>query len=152
MANGTDVGIGGLFVYEVAMENPFTIPLAVRFRDIDAMGHVNNAVYATYLEQARAEYYRQVIHTPLDEVATVLVNLEIDYRQPIHLGDDVTVAMRVTELGKSSIVMGYELRANSEVGATAETVQVVIDSGTERSVPIPDEWRERIEQDRKQRA
>ena len=152
VTSGTDVGLGFLFVNEVAMENPFTIPMAVRFRDIDAMGHVNNTVYATYLEQVRAEYYRQVIHTPLDKVATVLVNLEIDYRQPIHLGDDVTVAMCVTDLGESSIVMGYELRANGEVGATAETVQVVIDDETERSVPIPDEWRERIEQDREQRA
>lgn len=134
------------------MENSFTIPMVVRFRDIDAVGHVNNSVYATYLEQARAEYYRQVIHTPLDKVPTVLVHLEIDYRRPINLGDDVTVAMRVTNLGESSIVMGYELHANGDVRATAETVQVVIDTETERSVPIPDEWRERIEQDREQRT
>jgi acyl-CoA thioester hydrolase len=133
------------------MENPFTIPMMVRFRDIDTMGHVNNAVYATYLEQARAEYYRQVIGTPLDEVPTVLAHLELDYRQPINLADDVIVAMRVTDLGESSLVMDYELRADSTVAATAETIQVVIDFETERSVPIPDEWRERIDQHRKAR-
>jgi acyl-CoA thioester hydrolase len=133
------------------MDNPFTIPMMVRFCDLDAMGHVNNAVYATYLEQARTEYYRQVIGTPLDEVPTVLAHLELDYRQPINLADDVTVAMRVTSLGESSLVMDYELRTDSNVAATAETIQVVIDFETERSVPIPNEWRERIDRHREVR-
>lgn len=62
------------------MENPFTLPIEVRFRDLDVMGHLNNAVYASYLEQARAEYFQSVLASPLDEVPTVLVHLEVDYR------------------------------------------------------------------------
>lgn len=115
------------------------------------MGHVNNAVYASYLEQARAEYFQSVLGTPLDEIPTVLVHLEIDYRRPIALGDTVTVAMCVTDLGESSLGMEYELCAEGDVAATAETVQVVIDFETERSVSIPDEWRESIDQHREKR-
>lgn len=59
--------------------------------------------------------------------------------------------MCVTDLGESSIVMDYELSAEDDVAATAETVQVVIDFETERAVPIPDEWRERINQHREKR-
>lgn len=133
------------------MENPFTIPIDVRFRDIDAMGHVNNAVYASYLEQARAQYYDEVIGEGLDEVHTVLAHLEIDFHEPINLGEDVTVRMRTTDIGGSSLSMEYEIAAAGSVLASGETVQVVFDPETGESRPVPDEWRERINRDRERR-
>lgn len=133
------------------MENQFTIPIEVRFRDIDAMGHVNNAVYSSYLEQARARYYDQVINEALDEVNTVLAHIEIDFQEPINLGEEVTVHMRTTDIGDSSITMEYEIIAAGSVVASGETVQVVFDPETGESSPVPDEWRERINLDRKRR-
>ena len=130
------------------MDDPFTVPVEVRFRDIDSMGHVNNAVYATYLEQARSHYYSDIIGIRLDRVRTVLARMEIEYRRPIDLGEETTVALWTSELGESSIDMAYELRAGGEIAAVAETVQVVVDEGGTEARPIPDEWRDRIERHR----
>jgi acyl-CoA thioester hydrolase len=123
----------------------FLADVNVRFRDIDAMGHVNNAVYATYLEEARTAYFEEVLDVALSDVDTVLANVELEFRRPVELGNDVTVAVRVPELGRSSIPMEYEVRADGEVAATGEAVQVAVNRDSRESRPIPDEWRERIE-------
>ena len=123
----------------------FVADVDVRFRDIDAMGHVNNAVYATYLEEARTAYFDEVLDASLADVDTVLANVSLEFRRPVELGDDVTVGVRVPELGRSSIPMEYEVRADGEIAATGEAVQVAVDGETGESRPIPDEWREKIE-------
>jgi acyl-CoA thioester hydrolase len=122
----------------------YTTELDVRFRDLDAMGHVNNAVYATYLEQARADYYADVVDVSLSAVDTVLVNLSIAYQRPVTAEETVTVAFGVGNLGESSIPMEYEVRTEEGVAATAETVQIVFDRETGESRSIPQEWRDRI--------
>ena len=119
--------------------------LGVRFRDVDAMGHVNNAVYATYLEQARVDYYADVLGVGLDDIDTVLVNLEIDYRSEIALDDEVTVAMGVRDIGESSVTAAYEVRVGERVAATAETVQVYVDPEEGGSRPLPEAWVDRME-------
>jgi acyl-CoA thioester hydrolase len=119
-----------------------TAEIGTRFRDLDTNGHVNNAVYATYLEQARAALYEDRLDLDLGQVDTVLARLEIDFRAPIELDDDVTVAVDIGGIGRSSIPMDYEIRADGEVAATGHTVQVVFDRGTGESVPVPAEWRE----------
>jgi len=119
--------------------------IQVRFRDVDAMHHVNNAVYATYLEQARVDYYADVLGVGLDDIDTVLVNLEVDYRSGIELDDAVTVAMGVRDIGKSSVTMGYEVRVGDRVAATAETVQVYVDPDGDGSRPLPADWVDRME-------
>ena len=127
-------------------EYEFRTTIPVRFRDIDAMGHVNNAVYATYLEQARADYYREIIGESLADVNTVLASLTIDFQRPIAPDQTVTVGLSVSELGESSIPMEYEIRReDGTVAATAETVQVAYDPETERSSPLPTAWRDAIE-------
>lgn len=135
MSTGNDDGDDG-YDCEVAID--------VRLRDIDFMGHVNNAVYATFLEEARESYFRDVVGASLVDVGTVLANLEIDYVRPIEADAAVTVAVRVRELGTSSLPMEYEIRADGERAATARTVQVLVDRETEQSRPIPAEWRTRI--------
>lgn len=127
----------------------YKLDIQVRFRDLDPMKHVNNAVYLSYLEQARARYFADVLGERLEDVDTVLVHLEIDYRRQIEADDRVTVALGVDEPGSSSIPIDYEIRTESPdgetaVAATAETVQVLVDFETESSRPLPDAWRERI--------
>lgn len=119
-----------------------TIP--VRYRDLDPLGHVNNAVYVTYLEHARISYLNAVLDVDLEAIDVVIANLEIDYKQSITLGAEVTVALSVVELGTSSFRMEYEVRVAESVVATAKTTQVVIDSDTGNPAPISDEWRKRI--------
>ena len=123
----------------------FETEFRVRFRDVDAMQHVNNAVYSTYLEQARADYFREVLGESLTAVDTVLASLSIDFLAPIAGDDEVTVTLTVEELGTSSIPMAYEIRrGDGTVAATAETVQVVYDRETESARPIPEAWRDAI--------
>ncbi|WP_137285154.1 acyl-CoA thioesterase [Halorussus salinisoli] len=127
-------------------DDSFTVDVDVRYRDLDTMGHVNNAVYASYFEQARVAYFEEVLDVPLHEIESVLASLEIDFRRPVEIDDEVTVALRVPELGTSSIPMEYEVRADGTVAATGETVQVAVDEETKSSRPIPDAWREQIRQ------
>jgi acyl-CoA thioester hydrolase len=125
------------FNYEKEME--------VRFRDLDMMGHLNNAVYATYLEQARVEYIEDVVEQQLMETGAVVADLHLDFERPIDWGDDVVVAVRADELGTSSIPLEYEIRVDGDVAATAETLMVTFDPEAGEPRPIPDAWRERIQ-------
>jgi len=125
---------------------PIRIAREVRFRDLDVMGHVNNAVYATYLEEARAAMYSSVLGMTLAEADTVLAHLSIDFVRPITLGTPFEVHLWTGTLGTSSIPMEYELRVAGDVMATAETVQVVIDRETGAARPIPSQWRTQLNQ------
>jgi acyl-CoA thioester hydrolase len=116
----------------------------VRFRDIDAMGHVNNAVFATYIEQARVEYLADVVGGEALDVGAVLADLHIDFERPIEYGESVVVHTRVEELGTASIPVVHEVRADGDRTATAEALMVTYDSEAGESRPIPEAWREGI--------
>ncbi len=121
---------------------PFTTEIPVRYRDLDTLEHVNNAVYSTYLEQARVEYLREVVEA--DGAEMVLAHVEMDFRAPVHLGDTVGVDVRVSDLGTSSFTFAYRVRVGDEVALTAESVQVSVDPDTGSSRPLPDDWRASI--------
>lgn len=126
------------------MDLPFTTTMPVRFRDIDAMGHVNNAVYVTYLEQARVVFFEEALGLSVRDAGSVIASLSIDYERPIELGDEVSIGIGVGDIGRSSIPMTYEIRSNGDHAATAETVLVLIDTETGSSRRIPEPWREAI--------
>ena len=126
------------FDYEVEME--------VRFRDLDPMGHINNAVYATYLEQARVKYVEDVVGKEVMETGAVVADLNVEFQRPIDYQESVTIAVRSGELGTSSIPVEYEIRADGSVAATAETTMVTYDREAGEPQPIPDDWREAIEE------
>jgi acyl-CoA thioester hydrolase len=115
----------------------------VRFRDIDAFGHVNNAVVSSYLELARIRYLVDVLRVePVGRMPLILAMIKIDYLSPIFFGDDVGVASRVDWLGTSSIAMSHVMNAG-EVRelARASSVLVAYDYDQARPMPVPDEWR-----------
>lgn len=119
-------------------------PVTVRTGDIDANGHVNNTVYSEYLQEGRAGYLREVAGAAFEGVHIVIATLDIEFRRPILLDDEVFVDVRVTDLGETSFTMEYRVRADGEVAATAESVQVAWDADDAEPLPIPDGWRERI--------
>ena len=125
---------------------PYTVDIDVRFRDIDALGHVNNAVYATYIEQARTRYFRDVLDMDISKSSSVLASLSIDFRRPIELtDDDVTVTVELAELGRSSATMTHEVRVGDAVAAEAEATLVSLDPETGEPAPMPDEHRAEME-------
>jgi acyl-CoA thioester hydrolase len=118
----------------------------VRFRDIDAFGHVNNAVVSTYLELARVRYLVDVLDVdPVGRMPLILAMIKIDYLSPIFFGDDVQVASRVDWLGTSSIAMSHLVKAGEERElARASSVLVSYDYQHARPMPVPEGWREAV--------
>jgi acyl-CoA thioester hydrolase len=119
----------------------------VVYRDLDRHGHVNNAVYSTWLETARLAYLKEVCDVdPGDELGIVVAELKITFRSPASLGELVEVGVRVPRVGEKSLVFEYELRGPEDrLVAEATTTHVVFDDARGRSVPVPAAWRRRIE-------
>lgn len=118
----------------------FRTSLVVRFRDLDAMGHVNNATYLTYLEEARVRFWDHLasLHPEIqaDRFPFVVARAEIDYRAPLFLGDRVWIDLTVPRIGNRSFDFWYVLynTAMEEV-ARARTVQVYLENGKPASLP-----------------
>ncbi len=124
-----------------------SIPVEVRFRDCDPMGHVNNAVYLTYLENARFAYWREVVGgTGLTAPTFILARLECDFRAQATMGDLLDVKIRVESIGRSSFAFVYQIvhRADARVVADARSVQVMYDYSSGRSIQVPDTVRAAI--------
>ncbi len=122
--------------------------LVVRFRDLDAMGHVNNATYLTYLEEARVRFWDHLasMHRELDphRFPFVIARAEVDFVRPLFLGDRVWVDLWVSRIGRSSFEFAYRLyNTHMEEVARARTVQVHVTG--EGSTPLPDFMRRALE-------
>ena len=117
----------------------------VRYQDHDTMGHVNNAVYVTYMEEARFDYLVERVGVDEDELNMVVAHLEVDFRRPVRYAREVDVAVSVADVGGSSFTMTYEVRDDEGVAVEGETVQVTLDPETGEPCPVPDEWRDAIE-------
>lgn len=122
--------------------------LQVRFRDIDAFGHVNNAVFLSYLELARIRYLLDVLRpaAPFDRLPLILARVELDFRSPIAFGEEVPVDTRVDRVGRTSFAMSHRMTALPEgrLVGDAQTVLVTYDYASARPIPVPDEWRRRF--------
>jgi acyl-CoA thioester hydrolase len=121
----------------------FRLPVQVRFRDLDSLKHVNNAVYLTYLEVARIEYWKALKFEPV-RPSMLLARVEIDYLKPVLFDDQVEVAVRVSEMGTKSFTMAFEITANGSVAAKGSSVLVWFDHVVNVSVVIPDSARANI--------
>ncbi len=108
----------------------FSMPIDVRFADLDALGHVNHAVFITYLEHARTRWWRQLLgERRFEEEGFVMARVEIDYRKPIGLDDPVRVELRCTHMGHTSFALAYKVIRETDgvILAEAQTVQVMVD-------------------------
>jgi acyl-CoA thioester hydrolase len=118
----------------------------VAFRDLDGLGHVNNAVYLSYVESARLAYMQEVLG-PLElEELGIVADVKISFRSPASLGETLEVGQRVSRVGETSLVFDFEIRGgDGRLVAEGSTVHVAFDYGMRRPVPVPEEWRSRIE-------
>ncbi len=118
--------------------------LEVRLGDLDPFGHVNNAVIATYVEQGRVLYLRDVLGTGVDPVSMpfILAMLKIDYLSQVLFSDTVEVGSRVDWVGRTSIGMSH-LLINQEARelARSEAVLVAFDYDIEKPMPVSEGWR-----------
>jgi acyl-CoA thioester hydrolase len=117
---------------------PFVHRERVRFNDCDPMGHANNAVYSTYLEEARIG-----VLGGLGEF--ILARVEIDFRSELRSGEKVEIASRCSHVGTKSFRLDHRLTAGERLVAEATSVLVSYDYERGESVPVPDELRRRLE-------
>ncbi len=127
------------------------IKVEVRFSDLDAMRHVNNATYLTYIEEARIAYFNEVFKREKNNLdySAIVARIEMDYIQPINLGDKVEVFTRVSKIGNKSTdvenIIMIERDGNKLAAATALTKLVAYDYKKLQSIQIPDDVRRKIE-------
>lgn len=128
-------------------------PIQIRFKDIDKMGHVNNANHITYFESARVDYFNALAAKDLKiewtgEESVILAKVEMEYRQPILLEDKVFCYTWVSRVGSKSfdmscsivhVVDGIEVEA-----AKGLAIIVCFNYKTNQSIPVPEKWKEKM--------
>jgi acyl-CoA thioester hydrolase len=121
--------------------------IQVRFVDIDVMGHVNNAVYLNYFEQARMMFFADLVGKQWDWVnnGLVLARNEVNYKEPVLLNDDVYISIWCTKIGTKSFDLSYELMVTTPEGdrvkANGVSVLVCFDYKTKQTIEVPELWR-----------
>ncbi|MFB6310347.1 MAG: acyl-CoA thioesterase [Salinirussus sp.] len=113
----------------------------VRYRDVDPLRHVDHVEYVAYMQEARMAYLEEKFDMTARGLEVIVVHVEVDYESEIDLGDDVTVGVECTDPGSSSFRAVYEIRADGELAATGETVQLAADADTVEPIELPDDWR-----------
>ena len=124
--------------------------LSVRFRDCDAMGHVNHAVYFTYLEQCRLTYWRELTGAPSPHTGVIIARAECDYQSPARFGDELEVRLNIDLIGRSSFTLVYKIvkAGGDQLVASGKTVMVSYDYAAAASMPLPDATRALLEKEK----
>ena len=128
----------------------FYHPIEVRYGDLDPQGHVNNAKHLTYFEQGRIAYMIELGLFTRDqsfmEVGVILADIHIVYHDPIYFGQTIKVGVHAARLGNKSMTWEQNI-LDADTGkelAKGEVVMVTYDYRAEKTIPIPQAWRERI--------
>ena len=125
----------------------FYHPIEVRYGDLDPQGHLNNAKYLTYMEQARIQY---IYHLGLwqggsfTDIGMILADVQVTFRQPIQFGQALRIGVRTTRMGNKSFNMAYrfeDAHTSTEL-ASGSSVQVAYDYRASQTVALPDTWRQ----------
>jgi YbgC/YbaW family acyl-CoA thioester hydrolase len=125
--------------------------LKVRSYELDVFRHVNNATYLNYLEVARFEMMHEAaleLETLITKgIMVVVANINISYRLPAFLNNDLRIMTHVSKIGHTSFTMrheGYNLTAGNKLGFEADVVQVLADLNTGKPIVIPDALRQKL--------
>ncbi|HZY35849.1 MAG TPA: thioesterase family protein [Mucilaginibacter sp.] len=126
----------------------YKTPIALRFCDIDAVGHVNNAIYLTYFEEARLRYFQEAIKWDWSESGIIVGRSEVTYHKPIMLHNEIYCYVRTSRIGNSSFDMMHVLVKTTPNGedicTTGKSVLISYDYKANKSVPIPQPERSRM--------
>jgi acyl-CoA thioester hydrolase len=122
----------------------YRVPIPIRFADIDALGHVNNAVFLSYMEVVRTAFWAEFVgEVRVQEIDFVVARIEIDYRRPVLFNDSLACDLWLERLGRTSFTVGYRFLVAETPVAEARSVQVFVDLSTGAPKPVPDAFRER---------
>ncbi|MCH5228085.1 MAG: acyl-CoA thioesterase [Muribaculaceae bacterium] len=123
-------------------------PIQVRFSDVDVIGHVNNIIYFAYYDTGKAVFMTDLLGKKIswDEVDTVVANVDCAFIAPIFYGENIEVLTTCVGIHDRSFKLLQLLRNadTREVKSVCETVMVSFDPNTQKSTPLSDEWREKL--------
>jgi acyl-CoA thioester hydrolase len=126
----------------------FEIPIQIRFKDIDAMGHVNNAVYFSFFEVGRLEFFMKILKAKsTEDFPFILAKTEASFLIPIDLTcKNVILRLWAGDFGKKSFKFFYELVEKDKPVkyAEGESIQVFFDYKSKRTIPVPETFKEKI--------
>ncbi len=122
--------------------------IEMRLTDSDRMGHVNHAVYFTYLEIARSHYWQHAIHWDWKKTGVVIRHASIDYLHPIFPEDKINVYVRTSRIGQSSFDLEYlivkQVNLQEIPCSKGSTTCVAIDYHTKKPTPVPEKERQKM--------
>lgn len=128
-------------------------PMRVRFGDVDALGHVNNAKYFTYIEHGRTRYFMDILdwNGDMSRLGVILAKASIDFKAPLFFDEQIMVYTRISRLGNKSFDMLYLIRRLKDkqpdtIVASGITHMVAFDYTNQQTQPIPEVWRKKIQQ------
>ena len=128
----------------------FYHPIEVRYGDLDPQGHVNNAKHLTYFEQARVQYMIELGLFTKDrsfmELGVIVADVHITYLEPVYFGQNLKVGVHAARMGTKSMIWEQNI-VDTDTGkelARGEVVIVTYDYKEEKTIPIPQKWREKI--------
>jgi acyl-CoA thioester hydrolase len=128
----------------------FYHPIEVRYGDLDPQGHVNNAKHLTYFEQARIQYMIELGLFTKDQsfmsIGVILADVHITYFEPIYFGQNIKVGVHAAKIGNKSMTWEQNIvdAASGKELARGEVIIVTYDYKEEKTISVPQEWRERI--------
>jgi len=129
----------------------YKTPIQIRFKDVDRLGHVNNANHITYFELARVEYFNSLmgdIKIDWDSESLILAKMEMEYKLPILLEDKVFVYTWVSRIGSKSFDMSCSIvkLINGQEVEAAKGLAVIVcfNYKTNQTILIPESWKERM--------
>ncbi len=123
-----------------------TTTIQIRFKDVDKLGHVNNANHLTYFETARIAYFNDVFRQQINwqQISLILAKSEITYKHPIVLEDNLTCYSKINKIGTKSFEMEYLLVSNNATGnalcAFGKCTLVCYNYIAKQTINIPNEW------------
>lgn len=126
---------------------PYTQAVPIRFRDIDALDHVNHAVTLTYAETVRCDYFQSIGYPSMASLPFIIASAHVEYKAPILKSDPVELVMWTSRIGTKSWTFTYQVRnvATGKVYAEIETVQVGFDYAKQATVALSAELRAKLE-------
>jgi acyl-CoA thioester hydrolase len=128
----------------------FFHPIEVRYGDLDPQGHLNNAKYLTYFEQARISYFEELglfhIGQSFMDVGVIMAEARVTFHAAVQYGMPVKAGVRIDRLGNKSLTVEQNIvqAESGEVLAAGRVILVAFDYHTNQSIPIPDMMREKI--------
>ena len=125
----------------------YIVPYQVTWRDLDAMGHVNNAVYFSFFEWARTKYWMELAGSVSPgDLTFIVARAECDFRKQLAMMDEIELCVRIDAMRGSSFDFVYEVRSAGELAATGKVVVVHFSWKEGRKMAIPDELRRKIQE------